>query len=145
MVDELPIYVSVALLICLIMSVALIWVIANRTRKTNEQTESAGIKVHGASATTKFEWNKDVEALVSRLNTLVKTHRRYKTMTTTPSGVEIQVKGSFWSWGEVIYLSFQKDAPPFQVTAECRPSVKTTIYDHGQCGKDLTEFVKLMS
>jgi hypothetical protein len=145
MVGELPIYVSIALLMGIILVMPLVWVLANRTRKTNEQTKSAGIKVHGASSTTEFEWNKDVEALVSRLNTLVKNHPRYKTMTTTPSGVEIQVKGSFWSWGEVIYLSFQNDAPPFQVTAECRPSVKTTIYDYGQCGKDLTEFVKLMT
>jgi hypothetical protein len=114
MVGKLPIYVSVALLFCLIAFMALVWVTANRTRTTNEQSESAGIKVHGASATTKLEWNQDVEALVPRLNALVKNHRRYKTMRTTPSGVEIHVKGSFWSWGEVIYLSFQKEDPRFK-------------------------------
>jgi hypothetical protein len=140
--DGLPVFIFIALALGIVLFVALVWFLVHRTRTTNQQTEMTNVKVHGASATTKFEWGKDVEALLAKINTLVRNNPRYKTMTETPSGAEIQIKGSFWSWGEVIYLSFQRDAQPLQVVAECRPRVKTTVYDYGQCGKDLAEFVE---
>jgi hypothetical protein len=141
---EIPVYVPALLAAGLVACIGLVLFATRRTRLTNEASLDRGVSVRGASASVSFDWNGDLDALRRRISTIAENHPRYARVENFPSKINLYVKPSIWSWGEVISVPLPGETPA-RIHAHCSPRLETTIYDYGQCGKDLAEFIELVN
>jgi hypothetical protein len=141
---EIPVYVPVLLVAGFVACIGLVLFAARRTRLTNEASLGRGVLVRGASASASFDWHGDLDALRRRISTIAENHPRYVRVENFPSKINVYVKPSIWSWGQVISVPLPGETPA-RINANCSPRLDTTIYDYGQCGKDLAEFIELVN
>jgi hypothetical protein len=130
--------------ICLVIVITLGVLIATRTRKTKTIAEKAGIEYNGVEAHKSFRINIESDAVVARTPSVVRSTGRFTRMEEGPTGLQVYVRGNFWTWGEVIEVRLTEDAQGTVARATCRPRLKTTLIDYGQNGKDLALFIELV-
>jgi hypothetical protein len=139
----IPVYVPVLLAAGIVAFIGLVMFGARRTRLTNEASRRSGVSVNGASASASFDWHGDHDALRRKISRLVESHPKYSKVETQPSKINVYIRPNIWTWGEVISIPLPEKMPT-RIKVKCSPRLETTVYDYGQCGKDLVEFIELV-
>lgn len=130
--------------ICLLILIVLIPMAVLHTQRGRAAAQTAGIRVEGVRASKSLNLGISSDVLREKIRSVVQSERRFSRVEETPGGVDVIVRGNFWTLGEVIEVKFTETADGTEVNTTCRPRVPTTLFDYGQCGSDLGLFIDLV-
>lgn len=130
--------------ICIVIVIVGGAIVAKRTKRTKAAAQDMGIRLDGVRAFKSFRVGVPSNLLVDQVREVVQNHPRFSRFETVSNGVHVYVRGNIWTWGEIIELRFAEDSQGTEISASCRPRLRTTLVDYGQNGKDLALFIDLL-
>lgn len=130
--------------VCLLVLIVLSPIAVVRHQRARTSAVAKGIRVEGVRATKSLKVGVGSEALREEIRSIVQSQKRFSRVEEAPGGVDVYVRGNFWTWGEVIEIRFSETGDGTEIYATCRPRVATTLFDYGQSGSDLSLFIDLL-
>jgi hypothetical protein len=130
--------------VCLLVLIVLTPIAVVRSQRTRTAAVGKGIRIDGVRATKALKVGIGSEELREEIRSIVQSQKRFSRVEDAPGGVDVYVRGNFWTWGEVIEVRFSETNEGTDVYTTCRPRLTTTLADYGQSGSDLNLFIDLL-
>lgn len=130
--------------VCLLVLIVLSPIAVVRNQRARTSARAKGIHVEGVRATKSLKVGVGSEVLREEIRSIVKSQKRFSRVEEAPGGVDVYVRGNFWTWGEFIEIRFSETDDGSEIYATCRPRVPTTLIDYGQGASDLSLFIDLL-
>ena len=131
--------------VCRLILIVLIPMAMLRTQRGRTAAQTEGIHVEGVRASKSLKLGVSSDTLREKICSVVQSEKRFSRIEEAPGRIDVFVRSSLWTWGEVIEVTFTETAEGTEVNATCRPRVSTTLFDYGQSSSDLSLFIDLLA
>lgn len=135
-IGQLPLPAIIALAI--LPTAAGLWLSRTGTRVSTANPEEFGIHTGNAHASGSISLPASLERTREVIKEAVSDLDHFSLLREGKDQIDIAVRWSLKSWGEVISLRLNRDAQgSTRLVAEVRPKIRTNVVDFGQGGDDL--------
>lgn len=123
--------------------VVLVSILVVRTSRTRRAVSATGIKSPGLTASYSLSLETTETQLLEWVKEVVQSNPRYSGLEQDRKCISFRIRPNIWVWGEDISVApgQQESHNILRINVSCRPHIRTTIYEYGQCGKDLAQFL----